>query len=188
MSTLPAVKTAHRLLKERLASASCALDATAGNGKDTLFLALNTPPEAQIWAFDIQHEALANTARILELNGVRDKVKLICDDHANISRYKICDLDVAMFNLGYRPGGPHQLTTRTETTLAAVENVLVLLRTGGVLSVAAYPGHEEGRREQAALEKFLTGLPQTAFAVACWKMLNQINRPPLLYVIEKIRG
>ena len=54
------IQLAHCLLKDRLNEAKIIVDATAGNGNDTLFLAQNALNNAQIYAFDIQKEAIEN--------------------------------------------------------------------------------------------------------------------------------
>jgi len=180
-----AVGMAHQLLLPKVRTATCLVDATAGNGKDTLFLALNSLPQAKIWAFDIQQVAVDKTRQLLVCHGVADKVQLILADHCRIPFYVNQPIDVAMFNLGYLPGHDHSLTTMPETTEAALLAVLKLLAPGGVVTVVGYPGHPTGTQEVQMLEKILPSLPQSSFTVGCWKMLNQINNPPLLYIIER---
>jgi threonine dehydrogenase-like Zn-dependent dehydrogenase len=187
VKALTAVKMAQFLLKDKLAHARFLVDATAGNGRDTLFLATHTPPDVIIRAFDIQEEALSKTDKLLQAHDVRGKVILVLDSHANMAKYCAEPLDVVMFNLGYLPGGEHRITTYSRTTLQAVEQALQLLRKSGIVTIAAYPGHEEGRCEKEELEAFLANLSQSDFNVACWHMVNQINCPPVLYVIEKLR-
>lgn len=182
-----AVEAAQRLLLPYLAQARAVVDATAGNGKDTLFLAQNTSPQTLVWAFDIQAAALQQTRAVLAAAGVAAKVRLIQDSHARLGSVLAHPVDAVMFNLGYLPGGNQQITTRPETTLAAVEQAAALLNPGGLITIVAYPGHEPGRREDQLLRPFLAALPQQRFAVACFRMLNQIHHPPLLYAVEKRR-
>ena len=54
-------------------------------------------------------------------------------------------VDAIVFNLGWLPGAQHAVTTREDTTLAAVAQAVGLLAPGGVLTICIYPGHEEGR-------------------------------------------
>ena len=183
-----AVQLVHYLLKEYLPGAKCILDGTAGNGHDTLFLAKHSPDDAVIWTFDIQELALTNTRKLLTVHALENKIRYILDNHANVKRHIPASLDLAVFNLGYLPGGCHMITTCTDTTLKAVAEVLSLLRTGGVVSIIAYPGHAAGKEEQTALETFLSELPQEKFSVGSWQMLNQVNSPPVVYIIEKVRG
>lgn len=177
---------AHNLLRDRLAFARVAVDATAGNGHDTLFLAANTPPDAVVWAFDVQSAALAATTARLRQYGREAKCRLVLASHVDIADHVNGPVDVAMFNLGYLPGGDHLLTTKPDSTLAAFARVLGLLAVGGLVTIVAYPGHETGAAENRGVEACLSGLTQASYTVACWRMLNQRSAPPVLYIVEKI--
>lgn len=181
-----AVQLVHYLLKEYLPGAKYILDGTAGNGHDTLFLAKHSPDDAVIWTFDIQELALTNTRKLLTAHALEKKTRYILDNHANVKRHIPVSLDLAVFNLGYLPGGCHMITTCIDTTLKAVADVLSLLRAGGVISITAYPGHTAGKEEQTGLETFLSELPQEKFSVGSWQMLNLVNSPPVVYIIEKV--
>ncbi len=187
MAVANAVLMAHRLLRPKLAAAGQVVDATAGNGRDTLFLAENTPNEAVVWAFDIQQQALTKTKQLLTKQLLIDKVRLVLDSHANILSYLHQPVDAVMFNLGYLPGGDRQINTCPDTTIKAITHSLQLLAVGGLMTIAAYPGYEHGRQECQSVQEYLTGLPQETFAIACWSMVNQRNNPPVLYIIEKMK-
>ncbi|QDR80794.1 tRNA (mnm(5)s(2)U34)-methyltransferase [Sporomusa termitida] len=188
MQVVNAVMMAQRLLKPRLATAGLVVDATAGNGQDTLFLAANTPAATVVWAFDIQSQALTNTKELLAKYEVAAKVHLVLDSHAHITRYIKQPVDAAMFNLGYLPGGDHKLSTLPQTTIQAIAQTLQLLNTEGLMTIAAYPGYEQGRLELRELHQYLAAIDQKKFSVACWSMVNQTNFPPILYLIEKKRS
>lgn len=184
-----ALKMAHQLLVPRLSVAYRVVDATAGNGKDTLFLAQNTPNETAIYAFDIQQQALLNSQELLKNHGFStNKVRYILDSHANVKRHLDGMIDVAMLNLGYLPGASHELTTKPETTVLALDQLAYSLVPGGVMTVVAYPGHASGEIEEKAVRAFLAALPQKSFTVGCWQMINQVNKPPVLYIVEKVRS
>ena len=53
-----------KLLKEVIDKNSIVVDATAGNGNDTLFLAKT--PAKKVFAFDVQNKAITNTNDLLE--------------------------------------------------------------------------------------------------------------------------
>ncbi|MDT8901079.1 class I SAM-dependent methyltransferase [Anaeroselena agilis] len=185
MTIANALSMARQLLQDKLSAARTVVDATAGNGRDTLFLAANTPADAVVWAFDLQQEALDATARRLTEHGMTGKCHLIRDCHSRVADYVTGPIDAAMFNLGYRPGGDHGFTTRAETTVAALGSITSLLATGGIVTIVAYPGHGAGEQENTAVADFLAALPQAVFTAAAWRMLNQRNRPPILYIIGK---
>jgi Predicted O-methyltransferase len=176
---------AHELLRDRLATAKVVVDATAGNGRDTFFLAANTPANAVVWALDLQPEALAATGRLLATHGLAAKCRLINACHSQLDRHVPAPVDAAMFNLGYRPGGDHSFTTQAATTVAALERLTVRLAPDGLISIVAYPGHAAGKEENTEVANYLATLPQTGFTVACWRMLNQKNEPPILYIVSK---
>jgi len=180
-----AIAVVHSLLLNRLETAEIIVDATTGNGGDTMFLAENSKAEAKIYAFDIQKEALK--AAKVHTEKYQGKIQFILADHAAIKDHVVEKIDVAMFNLGYLPGGSHGLTTQEKSTVPAVQTVLDQLSLNGLLAIVAYPGHEEGCKEQAALENVLIKLPCSDFTVGCYKMINHKAAAPLLYLIEKVR-
>ena len=183
-----AVKMAHQLLFPKLLHARCVVDATAGNGYDTLFLAKNTSENTAIFAFDIQQIALDKTRKLVDTQGFSTKVKCILNSHINIVSYVNRKIDVVMFNLGYMPGSSHAITTQAKITVMALQNLLPHLSVGGTVSVVAYPGHLAGEEEQRMLYDFLQPLPQQDYVVSSYMILNQVNHPPVLYMIEKVGG
>jgi ubiquinone/menaquinone biosynthesis C-methylase UbiE len=188
MQTFSAVKMAHKLLINKLNTAKCVVDATAGNGNDTLFLAKNSSDDAVIWAFDIQQVAISNTTQLLATHNLSNKVSLVVDSHTNVALYINKQIDIAMFNLGYLPKSEHTIATEDYSTIMALQEFLRLLSVGGVISIVAYPGHEKGYYEQQSVQEFLKSLPAKLFTVGCWSMINHVNHSPILYVVEKVRS
>jgi len=182
------VDMAQAILAERVGSAARLVDATAGNGKDTLFLAQNSPPHATVWSLDIQPEALCKSRRLAEENGVANKVRFILDSHANLASY-LDWADVVMFNLGYCPGGDRTVFTKPDSTVAAIKAAAELLTPQGLLSIVAYPGTEAGFCEHAAVQDLVSHLPRPDFFVWCWQAVNAVNTTnpavssPILYIV-----
>ncbi|HHX51249.1 MAG TPA: methyltransferase domain-containing protein, partial [Clostridia bacterium] len=116
-----AVSIAHQWVAQVLKPGMIAVDATAGNGRDTLFLARLVGKTGKIYAFDIQEEALRKTRLLLETHGAFAQVRLIKDSHENLGTYIDEPVTVIMFNLGYLPGGNKKIVTRPETTLGALQ-------------------------------------------------------------------
>lgn len=145
----------HEALRTTVRPGALVLDATAGNGHDTLFLAACVGPGGRVFALDCQAAAIAATRERLATAGFSGRVELIEGDHAELRRRLPASahgrLAAAVFNLGYLPGGDKAITTRTDSTLAALEAALDLLRPAGLLLVVCYPGHPEGAREAAAV-------------------------------------
>ena len=96
-------------------------------------------------------------------------------------------VDAVMFNLGWLPGAEHAVTTRTETTLRAVDAALTLLKPQGLMTVCVYPGHEEGARELEALTEWAGRLDPKRYDALLERYMNQPNDPPRLIVVKKRR-
>ena len=148
---------AHALTARALAPGDLAVDATCGNGHDTLHLARHVGAGGTVVAIDIQAAALDETRRRLESEGMDDgRVRLVRDCHSAMGGHVSAGAAaVVVFNLGYLPGGDHAVTTRAETTPAALDAAAVALRPGGLLAVTCYPGHAEGAREADAVAAWL---------------------------------
>lgn len=188
MILLPPVQMAQQLIRPVLDRTKVAVDATVGNGWDTLFLAVHTPPEAHIVGFDIQEQALAAAARLLSAHNLQDKVTLIRASHGIMQHYVHQLVDVVMFNLGYLPGGDHAITTTPVETVTALAQATRMLRAGGLISIVVYTGHAGGMEEEAQVSAFLADLPQKHYTVVRYGAVNQIHNPPVLYMVEKRAG
>ncbi len=138
------------------------VDATAGNGQDTRFLARGVGPRGRVDAFDIQARALARARRHLDGGAEAAAVVWHRADHARMARHLGVDsaIDAAMFNLGWLPGGDRTLVTRPGPTLTALEAVRARLVPGGRLCIVAYRGHRGGREEASAVADWLDHLPR----------------------------
>ncbi|MBL9154022.1 MAG: class I SAM-dependent methyltransferase [Verrucomicrobiales bacterium] len=186
-----ATELAHGLIATRLGPGAIAIDATAGNGHDTVFLADRVGPDGRVHAFDIQAAAITVTRQRCESAGVADRVRLWQACHSLLGEElrqageATESAGAIMFNLGYLPGSDKSCLTRADTTLAALRKALDWLAPGGLLTVVAYPGHAGGDEETAAVETWSAGLDQAAFAVATYRFLNQTNPPPRLVAVER---
>ncbi len=139
-----AVPLAHFFLKERLRPGDSVVDATCGNGQDTLFLAGSVGSAGHIWAFDIQAEALAMTGEKLAAAGFESRVRLVQAGHERLAEFVKEPLHAVIFNLGYLPTGDREIVTTAETTIAALQQAKALLLPGGFILVAVYTGHAGG--------------------------------------------
>lgn len=154
-------RQAHDAVAGVLGEGSLALDATAGNGHDTRFLAEQVGATGHVWAMDVQPAAIEATRNRLADAGVTDRVTLLCESHARIREQVRLPgertLDAVMFNLGYLPGSDRTRTTGADTTIPALEQSMEMLATGGCLSLMVYRGHEGGEGEWKAIREWLTG-------------------------------
>ena len=161
------------------------VDGTVGNGKDTLFLARLVGEKGKVYGFDIQQEAINNTGELLKDLGLQNRVNLICDGHENMDKYITGDVKAVIFNLGYLPRGNRDITTLPNTTLTAVKKSLQLLQPGGITAIAAYRGHQSGKREEVLLGEYLSGLDASVFITVSVQAVNQGNNPPVLWAVQK---
>lgn len=180
-----AVYLAQMFLSEVLGEGGTAIDATAGNGYDTLFLARLAGPRGKVYAFDIQPLALQNTRLLLELNGYGDRVHLLLAGHEEMERFVAGPVDAVIFNLGYLPGGDHGVTSNAGTTVKAVQTALKLLKPGGRTSIVVYTGHPGGIEEYRELEEMTSTLDGRYFYVLKIEFLNRSRQAPFVIVIEK---
>lgn len=149
------------------------VDATAGNGHDTVFLARLAGPSGQVHAFDVQEEAIRATRERLEKEGLlTSAVHLHLASHDRLAELVTGPVKAVVFNLGYLPGGDKKTVTRTGCTLAALEQAAALIAPNGILSVMCYPGHEGGDAEAEAVEDFLSRLPHHSWRTDKYQLLN----------------
>ena len=175
---------AHRWLAEVVRPGDRVLDATAGNGHDTVFLAELVGRDGHVLAIDLQATAIDETRAHLTETGLVDRVELLQANHADAHEWLAGrPLRAAVFNLGYLPGGDHAITTRTESTLHALQVTLDHLEPGGRLVIVRYPGHEEGLRESEAVQEWASALGRP-FVAARYDLLNRPNRPPGLTLVD----
>lgn len=181
-----ALDLAHRLIAGSVQAGDTVVDATAGKGRDTLFLARLVGPEGHVYSFDTQQSALRQTAAILEIENLGSRVSLVHSGHEDMRRYVDREVAAAMFNLGYLPGGNHAVVTRPETTTRGLMEVLPLLRQGGLVTIVIYTGHREGAAEKKALLQSCGRLSQHEFSVMHCSWINQLHNPPELIAIQKL--
>ena len=153
---------AHVIVSRYLKEGDLAVDATAGNGYDTVFLAQQVGDGGRVFAFDIQEQALRATAARLEQSGLGSRVELIHCGHeqmaATLPPHSHGRIQAVMFNLGYLPGSDKSTVTRVEHSLPALEQARRLLAPGGIISVLAYRGHPGGLEESLAMKDALATL------------------------------
>lgn len=178
---------AHFFAAMAISEGDLAVDATAGNGHDTLFLAEKVGPSGYVYAFDIQEEALCKTAERLKENNLMKRVKLIRAGHEELSNFvKKTPLSAVLYNLGYLPGGSRQVKTEANSTLSSLRQALDLIKPGGVITVVLYPGHAEGKREKEVLLPYCRNLSPEVYAVLHNETINGGHNPPELLLIQKI--
>lgn len=165
------------------------IDATAGNGHDTAFLAERVGAMGKVVAFDVQQDAIVSARSKITAMGFAERVEFHQLSHARIGEYVAPGTaSAAMFNLGYLPGGDHSLATTAGETLAALDAAALSLRPGGVLSVVCYPGHDGGAGEAEEVEQLLNSWTGNGWRLAKYALQATLRPAPFLLIAAKPSG
>jgi 16S rRNA C1402 N4-methylase RsmH len=166
-----------------------AVDATVGNGHDTLYLAERVGEKGHVFGFDIQQEAIAATSARLQEHHLLERVTLFQASHdqliEKIPTVYHGHIAGAMFNLGYLPGGDKRIVTKPESTIHAIEQLLQIMKKEGIIVLVVYHGHPEGAIERDALLHYVKAMDQQHAHVLKYEFINQKNNPPFILAIEK---
>ncbi|MED1600184.1 class I SAM-dependent methyltransferase [Alkalihalophilus marmarensis] len=189
MKLLGVLPFARFLLERSISPGDIAVDCTAGNGHDTLFLANLVGNAGHVYSVDIQETAITNTKLKVEEAEVASRVTLHQSGHEHIStlipKEEYDRVKGAIFNLGYLPGGDKSIVTQSQTTIKAIDSLLELMPKGGMIVLVIYHGHAEGAAERDHLMEYVTRLDQKKAHVLNYSFINQANNPPFIVAIEK---
>jgi tRNA1(Val) A37 N6-methylase TrmN6 len=185
------VNEAHLLIKANLFAGDIAIDATVGNGFDTLCLAEQVGADGKVYGFDIQIRALENTANKLQLAKLNSWVTLFHASHTEMAdripeKYH-GKIKAIMFNLGYLPGGDKSIITLANSTIDALKTATDLLAPAGKLTVLAYPGHEGGKLETEQVKSWSAQWDSLKFT-GKWLTSDTLNHSaPVLFILTKMK-
>lgn len=174
-----------QLILTHLGEGDIAVDFTMGNGHDTEFLSKTVGEHGHVYAFDIQQQAVESTTAHLKDVGCPQNYTLIHDSHHKVKDYVTGPIKAGMFNLGYLPGGDKSITTMRATTMPAIQAAIELLGPKSILSIAIYPGHEEGDAEGRMVSEYLSTLDRFRVSVAQIKIINSPTSPYFMVVETK---
>jgi SAM-dependent methyltransferase len=185
-----ATNAAQEMMENVLRPGDCAIDATVGNGHDTIFLAERVGDTGFVFGFDIQEAAISTARRRLYGAGFDQRVQLNTMGHENIGasipKRKRGTVGGIMFNLGYLPGAEDKsVITTPENTLKALEGSVGLLRPDGLITVVLYTGHAGGQNEADAVHQWAAALDQSYFQSAVHRTINEANHPPHLLAVSR---
>lgn len=175
------------ILRRLIAPGDLAIDATAGNGHDTIFLAECVGAAGRVLAFDVQEAALVSATSRVKAAGFAPRVEFFHESHAEMAaRAAAGSAAVVMFNLGYLPGENHALTTEQATTLSALASAATVLKPGGILAVICYPGHPAGAAEAVAVELWMTAQASAGWRIAKYGAIGTRQPAPFLLLACKV--
>lgn len=171
---------AHLLIKEHVKNNDLVVDATCGNGLDTLFLA-KLVPNGKVLAFDIQETAINNSK---ELTKDYNNIEFFLTSFENIN---VENCSCVLFNLGYLPNGSKEITTNHEVTLNTIIKLVNSFDSNPnmVIFIIVYPGHDEGLKESMLLNEYVKSLDSKLFLSTTFKPTNQKNAPYLITINKK---
>lgn len=188
---LPSVLTsAQRYISSVLPKGGIAVDATVGNGNDTLFLAKQVGRSGRVFGFDIQQEALHQTTERLMREDQQSQVQLFLHGHHQpweevLSTTYQGMIDAIMFNLGYLPHGDPALITKPETTIAACEHAIMWLKRKGIMTIVIYTGHPGGEEEAKQVVQWGQTLDSHQYQVMWQQMINRTNAPSMIVIAKQ---
>ena len=175
----------HSVLSQHLSLGDCAVDMTAGNGWDTLFLSKSVGESGHIFSFDIQKAAIAQTKKLMSGAEQTSNLTLFHSCHTKIEQ-KIPPsfyqkVKAITFNLGYLPTSNKTIITTPQSTLCALEKSYEWMAQDGVMTILAYRGHSGGLEETQTITEWTNRVPVHHEVI----MGNESPESPVLYVIKK---
>lgn len=174
-------------IEEQVKPGDFCIDATMGNGNDTLLLSRLCGESGQVLAFDIQEQALNHTRERLQKAAAPENYTLLLESHSHMSQYARPEtVSCIVFNLGYLPGGDHSKATKSTTSITAMEQGLFLLKKGGLLSLCIYSGGDSGFQERDDVLTWLKQLDSHKYLVIRSDYYNRPNNPPIPVLIIKL--
>jgi len=184
------LQLAHFYVRKILSRGGVAIDATVGNGNDTLFLAKTVGEVGLVYGFDIQEQAIQVTKERLENEGQAKQVQLFLYPHQQpwsmvLPKSLKGNIDAVMFNLGYLPHGDQSIITKPVSTISACQQALAWLKPRGLVTIMLYTGHEGGEEEAEKVLAWSRQLSADRYSVVLHQRLNRTHAP-MLVVINKL--
>lgn len=189
MGLASVLQFAWRIVETSIKPGDLVVDATVGQGHDTLKLAQLVGVDGKVFGFDIQEAAISIARDLVHSKLTHYSINWVQGSHAcmleAVPAEWLGQVSAVMFNLGYLPGYDHTITTSPQSTLAGLDAATQLLKRYGVITIVAYTGHDGAQEEADAVVNWASSLPQKQFNVLSYQFLNQANHPPFLIVVEK---
>ncbi len=191
MKAFRPVILAHHFASKVIKPGDRCVDATVGNGNDTVFLARRVDGAGRVLGFDIQGDAIASARRKVKEQGLDERVLLQFEGHETVGQRLNAlgwsGIRIAMFNLGYLPGSDKRVVTRVDTTLSALEPCLDALLPRGAISIIAYRGHRGGEEEYHAVWNWARKLDSSRYQVMRYESGSAIA-PVFIWIERREKG
>lgn len=181
-----ALTLSHHIVKQTVKPGDLCIDATAGRGNDTVFLCSLVGESGKVIAFDVQKAAVESTRDRVTDCGYASIAQVEKCSHSDMARFAAKgSVACIMFNFGWLPGGDHNIHTNAQTSIAAIEQGLDLLKDGGLMSLCIYYGKETGFEERDALLQYFKTIDQRVASVMVCDFVNRGNCPAIPVFIFK---
>ena len=159
-----------------------AIDATCGNGNDSVAIASMlfnendddpfTITEPQLICIDIQEEACETTrsrlSEMLHADTMTCNVNVLCMSHSPLPRPRDeSSVGLVCYNLGYLPQSERTVLTQMESTISSIADAALMIRVGGIISVTTYP--RSNKNEDYAVHALLEGLALLSSKTVDWR-------------------
>ncbi len=175
-----------RVISENVREGDICIDATAGRGNDTLFMAQLVGESGHVTAFDIQQDAVDSTKKLLEENGVSHRADVLLKSHSEMDAlFDEGSVSCITFNFGWLPKGDHSVSTKKETSIEAIEKGLRLLKKDGIMTLIIYYGRDTGFEERDAILEYLPTIDSEKYTVLEMPFVNRPNCPPIPIIIMR---
>lgn len=185
-SSVGALQLAHDFLARHVQPGDFCIDATAGRGGDTAYLCGLVGDSGRVVALDIQQAAVDSTTALLADRGLAHIGRAVLDSHANMSAHaQPGTVSAITFNFGWLPGGDHSIFTRADSSIAAIQQGLELLRPGGIMTLCIYYGRDCGYGERDALLAYLATVDFRQYTVLVSQFANRPNDPAIPVFITR---
>lgn len=184
----PHIEITHQAWRNIVRPGDLIIDATCGNGNDTLLLAqlALTSDSGTVYALDIQSQALNTTRELLfsSLDSLYvNKVKFIQGCHSKFpTDIESNSIKLIVYNLGYLPRSDKIIKTRSSSTLASLISALGLLMKEGVICITFYPGHPEGEEEENVLFSYISTLDSRLWECLKYNWINRPKSPNIIFL------
>ena len=183
MSLMQGVEFSHWVISNHVDKYNVIVDATCGNGYDTVFLSKKLNKNGKMYAFDIQKSAIEKTKSKFQDKNVN--IEFINDGHEKLDKYIKENIDCIIYNLGYLPGSSKNIITKKETTIKSLELAVDMLANNGLIVIVIYSEHQGGEQEKDAVLDFTSKLNYKKYNVLHYNFINQKMNPPEVVVINK---
>lgn len=179
---------AHASWKKMVAPGDTVIDATLGNGHDTLLIARLLKGEGRVIGYDIQKNSIEKSRQLLESQLATHELQTVTLLHASHEEFQDLPAKLIIYNLGYLPFGDKAVTTTAPTTIKSLTSACKILLPGGAISLMAYVGHPAGKEEYTEIKKFFYNLPKEEFLVLENSFLNREKAPHFFLCIKREGG